>query len=56
MPPETGDSEPSAMSSAGALKAAKKNLRTLMKIRLSTVPAESIDAQSRLRSSDAGNC
>ncbi|KUJ10342.1 nagb/rpia/CoA transferase-like protein [Mollisia scopiformis] len=34
------------MASAAVLKAAKKQLRTLMKQKLSSIPAESIDAQS----------
>jgi 5-formyltetrahydrofolate cyclo-ligase len=38
---------PEAMASAAALKAAKKELRTLMKKRLSNVSPESISSQSR---------
>jgi hypothetical protein len=48
----TGESESSAMASTAASKASKKNLRTLMKTMLSAVPAESVEAQSRPRSSE----
>ena len=37
----------SAMASSAALKAAKKELRTLMKNKLSSVPSASIDTQSK---------
>lgn len=45
-----------AMSSRAVLKASKKNLRNTIKKVLSNVPAESIDTQSRLRSSISVNC
>jgi hypothetical protein len=44
---------PKAMASAVALKAAKKELRSLMKKRLSNVSPESIRTQSRPLSKDS---
>jgi hypothetical protein len=44
------DDNPEAMASAAALKAGKKELRTLMKKRLSDISPESINSQSRLLS------
>ena len=45
---ETDESESSRMASSAALKAAKKELRTLMKKKLSSLKPESIEAQSEL--------
>lgn len=39
---------PENMASSAALKAAKKELRTLMKQKLSNLSAESVNAQSKL--------
>jgi len=40
--------ERGTMASAAVLKGAKKQLRTLMKQKLSSIPAESVETQSRL--------
>jgi hypothetical protein len=44
------------MASSAALKLAKKELRSLMKQKLSTVTPESVNAQSKLRSTDLLYC
>ena len=42
------DNKEEAMASSTALKAAKKELRSLMKQKLSAIPKESIDKQSNV--------
>ena len=43
---QTGDPQKSEAMSAAALKASKKQLRSLMKLRLSTISKESLESQS----------